>query len=310
MAVKLGDTVPAECTPVAKLVVRPLKKDGDGNLAKETLTSGRQFIRRKLLLSSRKDQYITDFAASGISVCNSNFAEAKKLIRIHVSSADYGFVCDTRLTASVANGLSSGSLNGISIGTLNGFVEGPNKLVSFRTDSTIPGIYEVTTNVSLSLVTIDATNTLTLSVSPPDAGATSISGEIRKAVKVDGDWYGNNADQLFLIETGGGVDPPHEFSYVDDGSGNNSPTFTGPNVTDARLDYLDPKGGPVYAAGGDVTIKGTGFVNGVNIASLDGTPVVTTFVDADTLTATIPASYLGAGKLTVSGRVGWFYLYN
>ncbi len=224
----------------------------------------------------------------------------------------YGIATDATLIASVLDGVTSGTLNSTSLGTLTGLSEGPAKFWSVRTDSDIPGNFPgpPDATAALSLVTVDATNMLALSAVSAHAGSTRISGEIRKAVKVSGVWYGDSADQLYLMDTGSGLDPTHEFFQIDSGAGSNAPTFTGPNVTTERLDYIDPPGGPVYASGGAITITGTGFANGVNVASLDGTPIATVWVDAQTLTATIPASYPGNGKLTVSGRVGWFYLYN
>jgi len=53
------------------------------------------------------------------------------------------------------------------------------------------------------------------------------------------------------------------------------------------------------AAGGTVTVRGSGFVQGTT-ASLNGQAVVVTFVDADTLTLAIPASATGAVQFTIS----------
>ena len=94
---------------------------------------------------------------------------------------------------------------------------------------------------------------------------------------------------------------------------------TGQNIfliTNQGLTVITLTGAPISVgsatpssgtAGTSVTVRGSGFVQGTT-ASLNGQSVSPTFVDADTLTLTIPAAATGAVQFTLSNPSGQTYV--
>lgn len=84
----IGDEVPEECTPVANLYIRPLNKDEDGKLASGGGSGATS--HGKLMLASRKQQYIDAFAANGLEICSDNpeFATGGRLLRLSVLATE------------------------------------------------------------------------------------------------------------------------------------------------------------------------------------------------------------------------------
>lgn len=87
MSLKPGDAVPAECTAVDNLPLRQLA-DANGALA-EVAGSG-VTAAGKLLLASRKQDYISAFAAQGLTICddsNHPFAAASKVLSLRLQQS-------------------------------------------------------------------------------------------------------------------------------------------------------------------------------------------------------------------------------
>jgi hypothetical protein len=76
----IGSSIDATCRPIGKLLPQ-LFQNSSNTLQKRSL-SGTITSKGKLLLASRKIDYINQYYTNGLSICNSNFAIAKKLLRL------------------------------------------------------------------------------------------------------------------------------------------------------------------------------------------------------------------------------------
>lgn len=82
---KSGDSVTSECTEVDALPITALQSDG-GTL--KAIEGEGVTQKGKLLLSSRKDDYIAAFAEQGLTICEDNhdFATLSEVTRLHLKS--------------------------------------------------------------------------------------------------------------------------------------------------------------------------------------------------------------------------------